>query len=261
MRGVVDLGKVLEIQMGVDLRRRNACMPQHVLDGTQIARHPLLEQDSKQPVDSFLKNFAHRDYFHGQGKELPEIQESPEGTISIENRIAPIQEPYISAVYLSSTTGKLRVAFSVPIWSSGETRKVIAVLAMSVDLGAFEVLNTKVQLGKDIVLVDLRNDYLETNPETGEPVANRGLILNHPRLSLAKDKTHPPRIGPTVLAAMDADTDHFIADYPDPLTPDSKIVYWGAFEPVEYTVQDVMTKLPKKVPARWMVLAQQPAIK
>jgi hypothetical protein len=138
---------------------------------------------------------------------------------------------------------------------------VIAVLAMSVDLGAFEVLNTKVQLGKDIVLVDLRNDYLETNPETGEPIANRGLILNHPRLSLAKDKDHPPRIDPAVLAAMDADTDHFIADYHDPLAADPKIVYWGAFEPVEYTVQDVMIEAPKKLPARWMVLAQQPAIK
>jgi hypothetical protein len=235
------------------------------LDGTQIARHPLLEQDSKQPVDSFLQNYAHRDYFHGQGKELPEIQESPEGTIGVENRIAPIQEPNISAVYLSSTTGKLRVAFSVPVWSSGETRKVIGVLAMSVDLGAFEVLNSKVQLGKDIVLVDLRNDYLEKDPDSDELVAKRGLILNHPRLSLSKDSEHSPRIDPAVLAAMlaalDDDTDHFVANYHDPLTPDPSIIYWGAFDPVQYTIKDVMTESPKKLSARWMVLAQQPAIK
>ena len=112
-------------------------------NGTQIARHPLLEGDTEQPVDSFLKNFAHRDYFHGQGKELPELMPQSDGTF--DNSIAPIQEPNISAVYLSSTAGKLRVAFSVPIWTKEGTRKVIGVLAMSVDLGTFQVLNTNVQ--------------------------------------------------------------------------------------------------------------------
>ena len=34
------------------------------------------------PSIASSKNFAHRDYFHGQGKELPEIHESPEGTFA-----------------------------------------------------------------------------------------------------------------------------------------------------------------------------------
>ncbi len=236
-------------------------------NGTQIARHPLLDGDTKQPVDSFLKNFAHRDYFHGQGKELPEI-EVPDGSLGNENRIAPIEEPNISAVYLSSTAGKLRVAFSVPIWSTAGPdgiRKVIGVLAMSVDLGAFQVLNTNVQRGKDIVLVDLRDDFLETDPATDQSVPRRGLFLNHPLLSVWKNKETFPRVDPEVLTAMMGDTDgeaeRFIAGYHDPLSIDPTTTYWGAFEPVVYRVQDVMTETPKVLNARWMVLAQQPAIK
>jgi serine/threonine protein kinase len=231
------------------------------LDGKQIARHPLLEPDSDQPVDSFLQNFAHRDYFHGQGKDLPEIQESPEGTIAPENRIAPIQEPSISAVYLSSTTGTLRVAFSVPIWSDDPVKKVIGVLGMSVDLGAFKVLNANAQLGKDIVLVDLREDFLETNLETQQAIPKRGLILNHPRLTLAKDKEHPPRIDAEVLELMNSGADHFVADYKDPLPAEPGATYWGAFEPVTYTIKDVMAETNKEVDARLVVIAQQPAIK
>ncbi|MDZ4656548.1 MAG: protein kinase [Bythopirellula sp.] len=232
--------------------------------GTQIARHPLVEGEANQPVDSFLKNYAHRDYFHGLEKELPEVGELPEGATSAESLIIPIQEPHISTVYQSDTTGKLRVAFSVPIWGTASedgVRKVIGVLAMSVDLGAFEVLNTNVKLGKDIVLVDLRDDFLETDPATEEPIARRGLFLNHPLLSVWKDKATFARVDPEVLTSMEADTDRFVAGYHDPLSIDPTTTYWGAFEPVEYKVQDVPTETPKIMKARWMVLAQQPAIK
>ena len=234
------------------------------VNGIQIARYPLIDGETKQPVDSFLKNFAHRNYFHGQSKELPEVQEPVEGLPGNQVPISPIQEPNISTVYLSSTTGKLRVAFSVPIWgttSEDGTRKVIGVLAMSVDLGAFEVLNTNVQKGKDIVLVDLRDDYLETDPATVQQIPRRGLFLNHPLLSVWKNKETFPRVDPAVLTAMDANTDGFVAGYHDPLLMGPTKTFWGAFEPVEYTVMDVLTNSPKKLNAHWMVLAQQPAIK
>src|SRR5258706_9112515 len=38
MRGVVDLGEVLEIEVRVDLGRGDARMPEHLLDGAQVAR-------------------------------------------------------------------------------------------------------------------------------------------------------------------------------------------------------------------------------
>lgn len=220
------------------------------LAGKQIARHPLIEEKTKLPEDSFLKNYAYRDYFHGQGKDLSQKSLEP---------IPPIQIPNLSAVYLSSTTGKLKVAFSVPVWSQPTTAgepKVIAVLSMSVELGAFEVLNKNVQRGKDVVLVDLREDFLD---ET-EPSAQRGLILNHPLKNLWKDTDHPKRVLPEVLAAMEASGDHFIANFRDPLSIDARAIYWGVFEPVTYTVQDVLTGSAKTLNAGWVVLVQSPAI-
>ena len=130
-----------------------------------------------------MENYAYRDYFHGLGKDLP-----PDGKQPIE----PIQAPNLSAVYMSSTTGKLKVAFSVPVWSKpspDEKRQVIAVLSMSVELGTFEVLNKNVQQGKDIVLVDLREDYLDKSANSPQ----RGLILNHPLLPIWRDKETSPQ--------------------------------------------------------------------
>ncbi|QEG36580.1 protein kinase domain-containing protein [Bythopirellula goksoeyrii] len=220
------------------------------LSGKQITRHPLIVEETKLPEDSFLENYAYRDYFHGLGKNLTE-----EHAESIE----PIESPNLSAVYLSTTTGELKVAFSVPVWSNpaqDEKPKIIAVLSMSVELGDFEVLNKNVQKGKDIVLVDLREDYLDTSVKAGK----RGLILNHPFLSIWKDKQSPPRVFPEVLEAMDASEDHFIAGYHDPLSINPKTTYWGVFEPVSYTIQDMMTDTKKTLKAGWVVLVQTPAI-
>ncbi|TWU24705.1 protein kinase domain-containing protein [Bythopirellula polymerisocia] len=219
------------------------------IEGIQIARHPLVERATKKPEDSFLENYGYRDYFHGLGKDLPNDSEKP---------IEPIQSPNLSAVYMSSTTGKLKVAFSVPVWSkpSDEARKVIAVLSMSVELGAFEVLNKNVQQGKDIVLVDLREDMLDKSAKTPQ----RGLILNHPLLPIWKEKEHPPRVSPEVLAAMEKGEDHFIAGYHDPLSINPGVTYWGVFEPVAYTINEVLTDTSKAVLAGWNVLVQSPAI-
>lgn len=38
MGGVVDLGQMLEVEMGIDLGRRDACVPKHFLDRPQIPR-------------------------------------------------------------------------------------------------------------------------------------------------------------------------------------------------------------------------------
>ena len=218
-------------------------------EGTQIARHPLIDKDTKQPEDSFLENYSYRDYFHGEGKDRP--HDSQEA-------IEPITSPNISAVYLSSTTGKLKVAFSVPVWSkpaNDEERKVIAVLSMSVELGDFEVLNRNVQQGKDIVLVDLREDSLDASVSHPQ----RGLILNHPLKVLWRDIEHPKRVSPEVLAAMDASNDKFLAGYHDPLSIDANATYWCVFEPVTYTIRDVLTGTTKTLKAGWVVLVQTPA--
>ena len=219
-------------------------------EGTQISRHPLIDEQTKLPEDSFLQNFAYRDYFHGLGKDLPQTRVEP---------IQPIQVPNLSAVYMSSTTGKLKVAFSTPVWSKPvgtEAPTLLAELSMSVELGTFEVLNKSVQRGKDIVLVDLREDFLDPTVPTGQ----RGLILNHPLLPLWKDKERPPRVRPEVLAALESSQDRFLAGYQDPLAIQPGAKFWGVFEPVTYKVHDVLTDSTKTHPAGWVVLVQTPAI-
>ena len=69
-------------------------------------------------------NYAHRDYFHGLGADLPEGRAD----------LRPIQTPHLSAVYRSTSTSQLKVAFSVPIENGlrGDRRGVVGVLAMTV---------------------------------------------------------------------------------------------------------------------------------
>lgn len=225
--------------------------------GVQIARHPLTD-DRGNLVSSFLKSFAYRNYFHGQGKDLPR-----EEAVDVE----PIQRPNISAVYKSSNSGKFKVAFSVPIWSApedGQQRVVVGVLSMSVDLGEFEVLDRDFRNGKDVVLIDLRNDYVEVDPQhDNQPLQRRGMILHHPRQSLWEDDNRPPRIDPKVLAAMDATPAHqggFVDGYHDPLPVQSQTLYWGAFEPVTYEVEDISTGKKEFPDSGWVVLVQERAI-
>ena len=213
--------------------------------GIQIARHPLMEDD--RVVGTFMENFGYRDYFHGKGKDV-----SPDDLAGIE----PITRPNISAPYVSKNSDKLKVAFSVPLWSQEEqtgSRTVIGVLSTSFHLGAFEISNLPHTENKQIVLVDLREDYLEG---TGK----RGLILNHEHQSLWKRKI-PPRVDPKVLAAMEVEEDHFVADYHDPLSIDPRTIYWGVFEPVHYQFTDPTTGGTVKKPSGWMVLVQTPAMK
>src|SRR5690606_3903109 len=118
-----------------------------VLDklGTQIARAP--------HSDTVGRNFAFRAYYHGQPRDLQEGSRAE----------PPIRQPNHSAVYRSETTGRLKVAFSVPVWNgeSGDRREVAGVLAMSVDLGDFRVLDAKdLREDKEVLLIDLRNDQI-----------------------------------------------------------------------------------------------------
>ena len=75
------------------------------------------------------------DYFHGGGGDLPE--DTP--------NLKPISVPYLSVVYRSTSTGHLKVAFSVPIANgrTGKNRAVAGVLSMSVDFGEFSVLKNE----------------------------------------------------------------------------------------------------------------------
>ncbi len=80
-------------------------------DGIQLARYPLDEGLT------IGKSFAHRDYFHGRGRDDSESERT--GT----SKPKSIQRPHLSTLYQSSSDQSLKVAFSVPIWSDKPERQ------------------------------------------------------------------------------------------------------------------------------------------
>jgi hypothetical protein len=172
--------------------------------------------------------------------------------------VEPIASDNLSAVYRSTSTRSLKVAFSVPVWNGlrGEERAAAGVLAMSVDLGDFRVLDEGELSGeKEVLLVDLRNDEIEGKKR-------RGLILHHRDLGSASSE-EPPRLSAELLERIDMlrkesgvesvlYRERLLTDYPDPLGR-SATRFLGAFEPVVIT-----TREGQKVETDWIVLVQQP---
>ncbi len=219
--------------------------------GLQIARHPFRDEQG-QIVATFMKDFSFRDYFHGEEKDR-----DPQATAGVQ----PITAPHISSVYKSRNSGKLKVAFSVPVWSQQSTspagqpaapRRLLGVLSTSFNLGEFEVSGLSYSTGKQVILVDMRRDYL-----TGAP--QQGLIINHEHQSIWK-APHPPRVDAQVLAAMQAAEENFVAGYHDPLSLRPETTYWGAFKRVPYEIPDPQTDQPLSVSSSFVVLVQTAAM-
>lgn len=209
--------------------------------GVQVARSP-------QSETSRGDNFAHRDYFHGQGTDLP-----PET-----KDIKPITAPHLSAVYRSTSTGHLKVAFSVPIENGrkGKDRQVIGVLAMAVDLGEFNVLQKDLPPGLEVVLIDLRTTTIDKQTRPG-------LILHHQRDEAAYHVGQPPPwVGSKTLAQINevlakpgpakSENSGMLTEYRDEaLTGDKP--YWGAIQRVaNRSAEESAQKI------NWVVLVQEP---
>ncbi len=192
--------------------------------GVQVSRRPT--------ADTIGGNFAFRDYFHGGGRDL--TQQDPIAP-------TPIQQPHRSIVFKSKVRGKLITAFSTPIWSDRlgtPGRRVLGVLAMTVELGQFGVLDIGLGTDQMAVLVDTKPDW------QGRP----GLILHHPRMrrqsetrlyripaecvaAFAKLRAHRLKADPTTPAHTIAPTDidrHYI----DPVDDSRQGEWLASFEPV-----------------------------
>lgn len=206
-----------------------------ISDGTQVARAP--------STRSVGKNYAHRDYFHGQGMDL---EEGVKG-------VAPIDSPHRSAVYESTSTQRLKVAFSVPVWDRPNpivTSQVAGILAMSLDLGGFLALEDDLPPGKEVMLVDLRVDEIEGTPK-------RGLILHHNDLANRNRAGNLARLSDDLLARVETalksgERLKIVDDYPDPLERRGKGEFWCAVTPVE-----VRRNNDEVIPTDWVVLVQQ----
>lgn len=234
---------IIEHKTDADQRIRSGSWFIVTRQGTQVARAP--------KSSSIGKSYSMRDYFHGQGYQLPD-DVTPE----------PITSAHQSAVYRSSSTKELKVAFSTPIWSkseSGEPATVVGILAMSVELGTFRVFEDVDQLPEslEVVLLDLRGDDQGPAPTEDDP-PRRGLLLHHPRLAQFEDPDNPFRLPQDLLSQIDSATRNregalqnpIIEGYPDLLGRATKGRYIGAFEPVVITTDDGQV-------SQWLVIVQE----
>ena len=215
------------------------------LRGVQIAR-------ANPSAKSRGKSYAHRDYFHGLGGDLDFTDST---TIP-----KPITQPHQSAVYRSTSSGHLKVAFSVPITNGAQLeskREVLGVLAMSVDLGAFDVLNdfSSEESLYQSVLIDI-GDY-QIEGETG-----RGLVLHHQGREKLGEGEDLPVVGRPLwerlqLAHDGADDRQrregtLIEHYSDP------IVSGGSLQSA--AICSVDDRLPAELEhdTNWVILVQEP---
>ena len=212
-------------------------------EGVQIARAPGSQK-------TFGKSYAYRDYFHGEGADKPKDVAD----------VSPIESAHQSAVYRSSSSGKLKVAFSIPIYNK-EHDQILGVLGMSVDLGHFSSLKKADENEKDsgieIMLVDSRMDLIDSyDPETKSyGPANQGLILYHKKLVNAKKSYRIQELLLSELKPADAMLDDeilLLESYEAPFG-NNKSSYWGAYAPV------VINNLEaEKQDTKWFVIAQEP---
>ncbi len=150
--------------------------------GHQLARSPWY-------APTIDRNFSFRDYFHGQGRDLPEE------TVDV----PPITAPHLSIVFRSTATNDRTVALSVPIWSHDEgdpDRTVVGVLGHAVGLGHFAELRPDERSGNDqiAVLIDAKQDFN----------GKKGAILEHPRLAAWLEQ-HPGSPADCYLDSHDLD--------------------------------------------------------
>lgn len=130
-------------------------------EGIQLAR--VAPRDSGDPNASLGKSYRHRDYFHAQGKDFAEG--SPEALAATPHSF----DVHVGAIFLSTNTKRLSVAFTVPIYAEevdSLSRHTIGLLFASVQLNRCDILPNS-------ILVDLRTDRL-----SGEE--RNGLVLRHP---------------------------------------------------------------------------------
>lgn len=210
--------------------------------GRQLVRSPFNQQSRD-------RNYSWRDYFHGQGRDLPR------GTTGL----TPIQTVHLSPIFESDTVGTNMVAFSVPVWSrptDGSAPVVIGVLAMTVEVGSFgEIEETPAQKDestahRQAILVDTRPD------DDGE----RGLILQHPDLEEGAPNGQEPRFPAELVAKLlaedGADTDNL----------PSAMVFGSFRDPILGTSDWLAAAAPVIVDGRhaavghtgWVVLIEQP---
>ena len=173
------------------------------------------EPPSEKTID---RNFSWRDYFHGRGDDRPKSKSGED--------VHPLREPHISAPFRSTSTGRLKVALSVPIWDR-EKHEILGVLSRTIHLG--EVLTSYKRLIRDeereqkvrrvIALLDVRTGKVLDHPwmtaENRERLRDDAVFE---RLTMIdSERRELEQLQVLVRDAADVGSAHLDARYYDPI--------------------------------------------
>ncbi|QDV31106.1 Serine/threonine-protein kinase PrkC [Planctopirus ephydatiae] len=200
--------------------------------GVQIWREPASDI-------SLDENFAHRDYFHGLGEEFSAGQ--------LPDDLKPISRPHLSMVYTSATTGRYKVALSVPIFDYDKPDQVIGVLARSIYLGELlveydDLLRDQYANGvsRVIALVDHREWKLLAHPWMDDEHLSKLTLQQFLSLSLDPDARNRLqsllKLNPGSIEAAQFDRTQHYVDPVSQFDPEQYSGHWlAAFSPVAST--------------------------
>lgn len=142
-------------------RRRRRLASMYVTDslGTIIS----IVYEDPVPIEqkSIGRNYCYRTYYHGGRLDLPKE------TTEI-GSVTPLQATRMSAAFPSTATRLWKVAISTPIYLSEQREQPDALFVATVNLGEFELLQSKYGNNQVAVLVEAR------------PGPTQGTILQHP---------------------------------------------------------------------------------
>ncbi len=114
------------------------------------------------------KNFCYRAYYHGGHVDLPKDQ------INI-GEIDPLTWTHLSSAFRSTATQLWKVAVSTPIYLSETSTKPDALFVVTINLGDFQLLQSKQGANQVAVLVEARQGPAQ------------GTILQHPLMDRRRD--------------------------------------------------------------------------
>jgi hypothetical protein len=109
--------------------------------------------------ETLNRNFAHRDYFHGRGKDFDPSR--------LPADVRPIRAAHVSQPYRSTNSDGLKIAISVPVLAP-DSGEVVGVLARTLPLGRllqeYQTLLRSDEVERVIALVDLQTWQLLDHP-------------------------------------------------------------------------------------------------
>jgi serine/threonine protein kinase len=120
---------------------------------------------AKEAQSTVGKNYSYRTYFTGGPDDLVTYRDrlATYDVPDVDQRRKHIEDAHLSAAFASQATGTWKIAFSVPVYRTGE---FLGILAATVDMGNFVEFSN--ESGHFVMLVD------------GRPGRNQGAILEHP---------------------------------------------------------------------------------